>query len=718
MMLKSWAKYRVKQLYHRWAGADPLSRPQGLVFNTLSSAWRGSRKLYRRWKQQPAIVLAVDGVPRLTGFGSFTGWVIGRDAPISNIEAWCGDILLGTTRPDAKRSDVELAFPHYRRPELLGFRVCPLPGKLVDGEHQVRIVAIDDLGQTAEIASPLIVDRFTQQDSNELPVHLTGSNREYQHWLKAHDRHQLREVKSGARLSVVIPLYRPRHEHFIEAVESVRAQTYQSWELLLSDDGNNSHELTQLCQQFCQQDSRIRFAQSDKNQGISQATNRGIQTSTGEYVAFMDQDDRLHPQALQAIAVQIEQQPADFYYTDEDRLDAAGERVEPFFKPDWSPELLKSLMYAGHLCVYRRSMLNQVGYCDSEYDGTQDWELALRVTDQPGCRSVHIPGIFYHWRIGGHSSDAENNQRCHQCGEQAVAASFDRLGRSEKIEQGFRPCTFTMRPKCPYQKVSILIPTRDNHLLLKRCLESIRQRTTYPDYEIILIDNGSTEPETVRYLKNCPVDQGLCIDEPFNHSALNNWAAMQAKGEYLLLLNDDTEALSKDWLERMVEQASREEVGAVGALLHYPDGRIQHAGVMLEREAVARHYSSASMLDGIDRGLHLLTRPVSAVTGACLMIRRQLYLDCGGLDETNLPTSYNDVDLCLRLKQSGYCSVMAPQARLIHHESATRKISEGDELFRQYMRRKYAVELEHDTFWNVHLGQEPDVSRGLAFHWK
>lgn len=717
-MLKNWVKHRVKQLYHTWAGADPLARPQGMLFNTLSSAWRGARKLYRRWKQQPAILLAVDGIPRLTGFGSFTGWVISRDAPISNIEAWCGDILLATTRSDAKRSDVELAFPHYRRADLLGFRFCPVPGKLVDGEHQVRIVAIDELGQTAEITSPLFVDRFTQQDRNELPVHLTGSNREYQHWLKLHDWHQLPEVNNRTRLSVVMPLFRPRQAHFIEAVESVRTQTYPNWELLLSDDGSNSDELTQLCQQFCQQDSRIRQVQSNRNQGISQATNRGIRASTGEFVAFMDQDDRLHPQALQAIAVQIEQQPADFYYTDEDRLDVAGQRVEPFFKPDWSPELLKCLMYAGHLCVFRLSMLNCVGCCDSAFDGTQDWELALRVTDHPGCRAVHVPGIFYHWRIGGHSSDSENNQRCHQRGEQAVTASLERLGRSEKIEAGFRPCTFTMRPKCPFQKVSILIPTRNNHAFLNRCLDSIRQRTTYRDYEIITIDNGSTEPDTVRFLKNCGVDQLLCIDEPFNHSALNNRAAARATGEYLLLLNDDTEVLSSDWLERMVEQASRKDVGAVGALLHYPDGRIQHAGVMLEPDAVSRHWSSASMLDGIDRGLHLLTRSVSGVTGACLLIRRQLYLDCGGLDEANLPTSYNDVDLCLRLKQSGYCSVMVPQARLIHHESATRKISDRDEVYRQFMRNKYAEELAQDAFWNEHLNRSSDLSQGLAFHWK
>lgn len=717
-MLKSWAKHRVQQLYHTWAGADPLARPQGLLFNTLSSAWRGSRKLYRRWKQQPAITLSVDGTPRLTGFGSFTGWVIGRDAPISKLEAWCGDVLLATIWPDARRLDVELAFPHYHRTELLGFRFCPEPGILQNGVHQLRIVAVDELGQSSEITSLLTVDRFTQRDGNELPVHLTGSNREYQHWLKSHDWHQLPDASNGPRLSIVMPVYRPHLGHFSEAVRSVRSQTYQNWELFLSDDGSNSEELSHLLPQLGQLDRRIRIVQSSRNQGISHATNLGITASTGEYVAFMDQDDRLHPQALQAIAIQTHQQPADFYYTDEDRLDAAGERVEPFFKPDWSPELLKCMMYAGHLCVFRRSVLDRVGYCHSDFDGTQDWELALRVSDQPGCRVVHVPGIYYHWRTGGHSADTENNEQCHVRGKQAVAASLQRLDRADKIEKGFRPCTFTLRPACDYQKISIIIPTRNNLLLLQRCLESVRQRTSYTDYEIILVDNGSTEPETARYLKNCPVDQLMHFDEPFNHSSLNNRAALQAKGQFLLLLNDDTEVLSDDWLHRMVEQAGREEVGAVGALLHYPDGRIQHSGVMLEREAVARHWSSASMLDGIDRGVSLLARPVSAVSGACLMIRRNLYLECGGLDEVNLPTSYNDVDLCLRLKQSGYRSMMVPQARLIHHESATRKICDGDEVYRQYMRSKFAAELAHDAYWNRNLGQSPDQLKGLAFHWK
>ncbi len=717
-MLRNWAKHRVKQLYHAWAGPDPQARPRGPLFDTLSFAWRGSKRFYRRWKKQPTILLALDGVPLLTGFGSITGWVIGRDAPIARLEVWVGNKLLATTRPDVKRPDVDLTFPHFQRDDLLGFRFCPAPELLENGIHQVRIVAVDELDNLAEIHSPLVVNQFTRQDSNDLPVHLHGSNREYQHWLQSYDWHHFPQLTHEPVISIAMPVYRPRHQHLIEAIQSVRDQTYRNWEMVISDDGNDSLDLSQLLLTYAEQDQRIKVVSSPCNQGISHATNLAIRSSSGEFIAFMDQDDRLHPQALEAIATQMQKQPADLYYTDEDRLDSRGERVEPFLKPEWSPALLKCMMYAGHLCVYRRSMLDRSGLCDSSFDGTQDWELALRVTDQPGCRVVHVPGVFYHWRIGGHSADAVNNERCHERGELAVTASVRRAEVDGDVEKGFRPCTFTIRPRSDSQKVAILIPTRNNHALLKRCVDSIRQRTRYSDYEIILIDNGSSDQATLDYLRYCPVDRLLKMEMPFNHSALNNRAASQTDARYLLMLNDDTEVLSDDWLERLVEQASKPEAGAVGALLLFPDGRIQHAGIILEPAAVARHLSSASMFDGIDRGLSLLTRPVSAVTGACLMVRRQLFLECGGLDEAHLPTSFNDVDLCLKLKQRGYQSIMVPQVRLIHHESASRSVDSQDDTYRQILRDRYGSLLQQEAFWNPLLGISTDAGQGLAYRWQ
>ncbi|MFT3881922.1 MAG: glycosyltransferase [Gemmatales bacterium] len=249
-------------------------------------------------------------------------------------------------------------------------------------------------------------------------------------------------------------------------------------------------------------------------------------------------------------------------------------------------------------------------------------------------------------------------------------------------------------------------------------MTSIRQRTEYPDLEIIVIDNGSATPRMLRYLDQCPADRVLRIDEPFNHSMLNNRAAEIATGKFLVLLNDDTETLSANWLVSMVEQGLREDVGAVGAWLIYPDGRTQHAGIILEEAAVARHLSDATMLDGLDRGLSHLTRDVSAVTGACLLIRRSLYQSIGGLDAQALPTSYNDLDLCLRLRHQGFRIVMSPRAKLIHNESASRKIDVRDEGYRATIRERWSDQLVQDRYWSSHLGQSSDWLRGMAFHWK
>ncbi|HMP17408.1 MAG TPA: glycosyltransferase [Gemmatales bacterium] len=720
-MLKRWIKHYVTSCYRTWAGPDPLARPDSALFHSLSKIWRSSRRLYRYSKRQPPILLALDGTPQLKGYGSFTGWVISRDAPIRTVEAWVGNRLLATTIPDTLRPDVEILFPWYRKEPLLGFRFCPVPGILPDGEHTLRVIAYDYSGRSVSLVCTLIVDRFSCQDSNLLPTYLTGSNREYQHWLSQHDRHVLPTVSDGPNFSIVVPVYRPRLEQLNYAIQSVFAQTYSRWELILSNDGNDCSTLTNHLQNWRHQDSRIRTVQCRVNQGISIATNRAILASSGDYLAFLDQDDLLHPQALQAVANAHQEHSADLYYTDEDRIDIDGNRVEPFFKPAWSPLLLRSMMYLGHLCIYSRKILDRAGYCDPDYDGTQDYELALRVTDLPDCRVVHVPGIFYHWRMHGYSADAENNQRCHERGKRALAASLQRREISANIESGFRPCTYAVRPKRSYPKISILIPTRNNYGYLQRCIESIRQRSSYRDYEILVIDNGSDDQTTVDYIKtanqNEQINHVLNLDVPFNHSFMNNRAAEHASGDLLLLLNDDTEVITSDWMERMAEYACIQDIGAVGALLLYSSGAVQHAGVILDTKVVARHYSADTLQDGLDRGVSQLIRDVSAVTAACLMIRRDLYRSIGGLYEVNLPTSYNDVDLCLRLVKSGYRCCMVPQARLLHHESVSRSPLDNQDPYRNLMRKRYPQEIALETIWNRHLADSKSTNHGLAFRW-
>ncbi|HQR09081.1 MAG TPA: glycosyltransferase [Gemmatales bacterium] len=718
-MLTAWAKKRVDRLYQVWAGPDPHTRPQGPVFDALSTTWRASRALYRHWvrSQQPILVM-IDGQPRLTGCGSITGWTLARSGQVNSVQAWVGNQMIAESVPNYRRADAHVAYPFYPHQQMAGFRLCPPAGLLPDGVHALKVRAIDSDGYQAEMETLLTVDRFTQADDPNIVPDFTGTNREYQFWLKKYDRHKLPVIHNGPLISVIMPIYRPRIDQLLEAIASVRGQTYHQWELCLCDDGSCSELLTQKLETLADGDPYIKLTTLPHNMGISAATNHAIEFASGDYLAFLDQDDRLHPQALQAVASRIKQTAADLYFTDEDRIDDRGRRQEPFFKPGWSPDLLHTMMYVGHLTIYRRTMLQRTGLCDSRFDGTQDWELALRVTDQPGCKVEHIPGIFYHWRQGGHSALEHNNHLCHERGKSAVEDSLQRQGKRYRVETGPRPCTFHVLPPARTPRVSILIPTKDQPRLLERCLTSIRQRTEYPDIEIIVIDNGSTTPRMMRYLDQCPADRVLRIDEPFNHSMLNNQAAEIATGEFLVLLNDDTEVLSANWLTSMVEQGLREDVGAVGAWLIYPDGRTQHAGIILEDAAVARHLSDATMLDGLDRGLSQLTRDVSAVTGACLLIRRCLYLSIGGLDAELLPTSYNDLDLCLRLRHQGYRIVLSPRAKLIHNESASRKMDARDEVYRQTIRDRWSDQLKQERFWSSHLGQSGDWYRGLALQWR
>ncbi|MFT3881921.1 MAG: glycosyltransferase [Gemmatales bacterium] len=438
-MLAAWTKNKVDRLYRTWAGPDPHAPPQGPVFDALSTTWRASRALYRHWmrSQQPVLVM-IDGQPRLTGCGSITGWALAHSGQIASIQAWVGNQLIAETVPTYHRDDAHVAFPSYPHQQPSGFRLCPPVEILPDGIHPLKVRAIDREGHRSEIEAILTVDRFTQSDDPHLLPDFSGTNREYQFWLRKYDRHKLPVVHNGPLISVIMPIYRPRLDHLLEAIASVRGQTYHQWELCLCDDGSDSPLLTQKLEAITHADPCVKLITLPQNMGISVATNHAMEYASGDYLAFLDQDDRLHPQALQAVTAQVKQTQADLYFTDEDRIDEQGRRKEPFFKPGWSPDLLHAMMYLGHLTVYRRAFLDRAGRCDSRFDGAQDWELALRVTDQPGCKVEHLPGIFYHWRTGGHSAQEAGNRLCHERGKTAVEASLQRRGQHHRVEAGPR----------------------------------------------------------------------------------------------------------------------------------------------------------------------------------------------------------------------------------------------------------------------------------------
>jgi glycosyltransferase involved in cell wall biosynthesis len=708
------ARSVARRVYDRWH-----THKTGPWFRLLSACWRGLRACHLRiFRRQPPLLIVLDGPATLSGFGAITGWAISRDARIVRVEAFVRGRLIACAEPCEPRRDIAQCFPHYRAHGLEGFRLAPEPSLLEDGRHELVIRATDARGRVATLRTVLAVSDYRLADRGDLPPHLHGSDREYQAWRRHHQVEMEVEPARGEAplISVIMPIYRPDLRHLRTAIDSVRRQSHANWQLCLCDDGSQQSALARELETLAASDARVLLSTHCENRGIAAATNTALGLATGDYVAFLDQDDALAPHALAEVARAAAKEPVDLLYSDWDRLDGHGCHIEPFFKPGWSPDLLNSMMYLAHLTVYRRAFLERIGWCRSEFDGTQDWDLALRATAQTN-RILHIPLVLYHWRLGGVSA-GDFNRVCHERGRRAIERRLQKSSPGvlqPTVEDGPTPCTFYVRytPR-EWPLVSILIPTRDNPRLLRRCLHSLRRLTIYPRYEILVIDNGSTCPQARRFLRSCG-ERVVRMEMPFNHSRLNNQAAQMARGEVLVLLNDDTEVISREWLRALVEQALRPEVGAVGAWLFHPDGRTQHAGIVLGLGPVATPLHSGITRDGIDRGTTRLSREVSAVTGACLAMRKDLYSGIGGLDETGLPTSFNDVDLCLRLRRAGYRIIMQPLARLYHHESATRRV--GDETPSvQLMHERWGDELQRDPCWNPNLPCGAGGS-GFAINW-
>jgi O-antigen biosynthesis protein len=530
----------------------------------------------------------------------------------------------------------------------------------------------------------------------------------------ARTRATARRRKSGLPLvSVVVPVYRTPIWALRRCVGSVLAQTFGEWELCLVDDASDDPDLSATLRSLAKLDRRITALSSLSNGGISAATNRAVAASRGRFIAFLDHDDELAPQALEAVAANINANPeANFFYSDEDKINTAGERFDPLFKPDWSPDLLLSFAYTGHLMVVRRSRFDEVGGLRSDYDGSQDFDLALRATEGGGA-VVHIPDVLYHWRSipGSAASDTTSQQAkpwAYEAGRRAIEDALRR--RSE-------PGVVTTIPEFPGRYhvrrdvsaqplVSIIIPFRDEPAMLATCARTLRADPGYENFELVLVDNDSALPETSALLAELSAEPGVRVLQapgPFNWAAINNAAAHACDGDILLFLNNDIEARTPGWLDAMVGHVQRPEVGAVGARLLYADGTIQHAGVVVGLGGIAGH-----VLRGLpgDRpgynSLAISTRDCSVVTGAAMMVRRKLFLDLGGFDET-LAVAFNDVDFCFKLREHGYYIVFTPLAELIHHESKSRGHTD-DFAENQLMLTRWGAALAAgDPYHNKHL---------------
>jgi len=518
-------------------------------------------------------------------------------------------------------------------------------------------------------------------------------------------------------LSIVMSSYNTDHGFLRAAIDSVLAQVYPDFELVIADDCSPDPQVRAIVQEYARRDPRVRLVERETNGGISAATNSAIDAATGEWLVFMDHDDTLVEWALLHVALTLNDRPgAQLLYSDEDKL-ADGERLHsPYFKTDFDPLLLLGQNYVCHLTTVRRDLVARLGGLRSEFDGSQDWDLVLRVSEVVAREDVvHIPLVLYHWRSheGSTSQTSAAKPWALDAGRRAVAAALVRRGVDAEVADvggtGFAEVRFALATPAPV--VSILIPTRDG-TYIERCVDSVLARTEYPDFEVVIIDNGSVAAST-RQLFERLGDRVRVLrdDRPFNYSALHNAAVPQTRGEVIVMLNDDTEVLEGHWLTAMVAQLSQSGVGAVGARLIYPDGRVQHAGVVLGPNALAGHVGQfQSRHDRGYFGRMALASEFQACTAACLAIRRSTWDAVGGFDE-DLRVAFNDIDFCLRVREAGEQVTYTPRAELVHYESATRGDDQTGEAYVRFMgevlwmRDRWGLQILHDPYYNPNLAR-------------
>ncbi len=548
-------------------------------------------------------------------------------------------------------------------------------------------------------------------------------NADYQTWrrrrqLFASDRDRMRAQAAAwsepPRISVLMPVYDPPERFLRQAIESVQGQLYPHWELCIVDDGSTAPHVRRTLEEYAGRDPRIRLASHEDNRGISAATNSALERATGDYVALLDHDDELAEHALFRVAEAIvADRSLDMIYSDEDKLEPDGRHVEPFFKPDWSPELFLACMYTCHLGVYRTRLVRQISGFRSEFDSAQDYDLVLRLTARTG-RIHHIPDVLYHWRKlpTSAATAVAAKPQAPEAGRRALEDHLRRQSRPGSVEPGrfagLHRVRFALQDE---PQVSIIIASACRPMRVRgkttyhieRCVESIRSRSTYRNCEILLVHHpNDVSPDLADRLDRLGVAR-LARGGPFNWSAAMNLGAAAAGGDHLLFLNDDTEVITPDWLESLLEFSQLPEIGAVGPQLVFPDGTLQHAGVVVE-ELTPRHafYRFPADHPGYFSS-NVMHRNVGAVTGACLMTRADLFQAVGGFCE-RLPLNYSDVDYCLRVQRACRRVVYTPHARLYHFEGATKPGTFEAELraFQERWRERWP----RDPYYNPNLSEE------------
>lgn len=545
----------------------------------------------------------------------------------------------------------------------------------------------------------------------------------YEAWLARHkvDKRTLRRQKHAAfaqkpLISIVIPLYCTPLPYLKELLESVRRQSYENWQLCLAD-GSPDDKAKEFIEKHYGREKRIVYRKLEENGGISVNTNEAVALAAGEYLMLCDHDDTLEPDALYEIVKAINDTGADVLYTDEDKVSMDGRHYfDPNFKPDFNLFRLRENNYICHIFVVKKSLTDETGLLRSEFDGAQDFDFILRCCEK-AQKITHIPKVLYHWRCHMDSTAADPSSKAYayEAGRKAVREHYQRLGIDAKVEMTERPGWYRSHVKVQGNPlISVIIPNKDHTDDLELCLFSMTRKSTYRNYEILIVENNSEKEETFEYyrklLDRYPKARVLTWEKEFNYSAINNFAAKEAKGEYLLFLNNDVEILTPDWMEEMLQNCQQENVAAVGAKLYYPDDTIQHAGVVLGLGGIAGHIMCrASKEDPGYFGRMISVQEISAVTAACMMVKKSDFDAVGGLDET-FQVAFNDIDLCMKFRAAGKKIIFTPYAELYHYESKSRGLEDTPEKqfrFDKEVKRfqeKWAQQLEMgDPYYSPNL---------------
>jgi GT2 family glycosyltransferase len=592
------------------------------------------------------------------------------------------------------RPDIYGRMPTYRGSANAGFRASIDLTGLGDGPHSLLIEAISDLGAMAQDEHVIQVRNSQRRSALEL-------------------RQSLETMMIRPVISVITPVYNTPEKWLRRAIDSVLEQQYPEWELCIADDCSTAPHVRRILEEYTARDKRIKVAFRETNGHIAEATNTALALATGEFIALLDHDDELTPDALLEVAAAVNENPtADFIYSDEDKIDEDGVCTDPFYKPDWSPDYFLTCMYTCHLGVYRTAMARELGGFRPEVNGAQDYDLALRFAARTQ-RIHHIPKVLYHWRTleASTASGADAKDYAYPAAQRAIANYLALTGTPGEVlpgpRDGFHRVLYDIKGN---PRVSVVIPSAGyivNHEgkpvdLLRMCVGSILEKSTWPEVEIVVIHNCDLRPELEAWLKTrailVPYDK-----QPFNLAQKINLGARRASGEHLVIMNDDIEVIAPDWMENMLRYSQQPAIGAVGAKLLFPNNRIQHAGVVLLNGAPGHPYYNHPAEDSGYFVSAQVARNYIAVTGACMMTRHELWDKVGGFSE-DFPLNYNDVDYCLKVREQGCRTVYVPEAELYHYESVSREAARGvkpGEL--EHFQSKWLERYFLDPYYNPNL---------------